>query len=128
MRLALIAGAMAGLTIYRIVLHVRAPSVLRNAEPSTDAGPDVAANPPSSRLNFITSAVERAAGLCPFETGCLERALTIRMLLWWAGESGHVVVGVRRPGDLLEAHAWVEVDRHAVDGARARFRKLAQLR
>jgi hypothetical protein len=128
MRLALIAGALAGLTIYRFVLRVRARAVLRNATPSTDAGPDVDVHPPSSRLHDITSAVDRAAGLCPFETACLERALTIRTLLWWAGESGHVVVGVRRPGDLLEAHAWVEVDRHAVDGARIRFRKLAQLR
>jgi|GEM_PF-359310 len=54
--------------------------------------------------------VQAAARLGPRPATCLERS----WVLWWflrrAGIAGELVIGVRKCGDRLAAHAWVELD------------------
>ncbi|MDH3716371.1 MAG: lasso peptide biosynthesis B2 protein [Gammaproteobacteria bacterium] len=55
------------------------------------------------------AAVARAAHLVPFGT-CLTRALTLWALLRRRGIETVLKVGVRKHGDALAAHAWLESD------------------
>lgn len=55
-------------------------------------------------------ALDRAAGCGPSRPSCLPRSLTLWWLLRRQGMPAELRIGVRREGDRLEAHAWVEQD------------------
>ena len=56
-------------------------------------------------------ALARAVRLLPSRPSCLVRTLALTELLERAGVPGACIrVGVRRDGDTLDAHAWVELD------------------
>jgi hypothetical protein len=63
----------------------------------------------------VVLAVERAASRLPVVTTCLVRSLVVWYLLARRGQRPQLVIGVRRPGPALEAHAWVEVDGRPVN-------------
>jgi hypothetical protein len=65
----------------------------------------------------LARAVERASRHLPYRPTCLERALVLDRLLGSAALERTLVIGVRRNGDALEAHAWIERDGHALIGA-----------
>lgn len=56
----------------------------------------------------LARAVQRAARRLPFRPTCLEQALALEHLLRSAGLQASVVLGVRRVGATLDAHAWLE--------------------
>jgi hypothetical protein len=57
----------------------------------------------------IANAIQRAARYGLFRPRCLVRALALHRTLEQQGIAGSVVrIGVRRNGDMLLAHAWVE--------------------
>lgn len=65
----------------------------------------------------LVRGVERASRHLPFRPTCLERALVLDRLLGSAGLERTLVIGVRRNGAALEAHAWIERDGRALIGA-----------
>ena len=115
------------LTIYWSLVRLRPNAVTRRARP-WKARRQSCQSCPESLIRVITSSVDRAAELQPLRVGCLEKALTTRRLLTWCGEPASVALGIRRDGDALDAHAWVEVGDHSVDASRPQFRSFAQLR
>jgi len=50
----------------------------------------------------------------PITATCLRQALLLYWLLRRRGLAPELKIGVRRQGDLLDAHAWVELDGHAL--------------
>jgi len=58
----------------------------------------------------VARAVDRAARYCPLPTACLTRSLVLWWLLRRQGHAAELRIGVRRPGEALEAHAWVEYE------------------
>jgi hypothetical protein len=73
-----------------------------------------AAHPPTEPER-VARAVDRAAGHLPRHASCLVRSLVLWYLLARRGQASELVIGVRRPGRALEAHAWVEVDGRPVN-------------
>ena len=59
---------------------------------------------------MLAGLVETAGAYSPLPAACLPRALTLRWLLRRQGIDGTLVFGVQPAGDLLHAHAWVEVE------------------
>ena len=49
-----------------------------------------------------------AARRLPLQGNCLERSLTLWLLLARRGISARLRIGARRSGEKFEAHAWVE--------------------
>jgi Transglutaminase-like superfamily len=67
-----------------------------------------------SRLIWAVNVVSRY--LAP-GSKCLARALTTQLILAWHGHSGELRIGVAKSeAGLLEAHAWVEVQKQVVIG------------
>ena len=64
----------------------------------------------------LARAVQRAARHLPVRPTCLEQALALEHLLRSAGLQASVVLGVRRVGAKLDAHAWLEHGGRAVLG------------
>lgn len=64
----------------------------------------------AARAAATLRALERAAGCGPSRPSCLPRSLTLWWLLRRQGLPAELRIGVRREGDRLEAHAWVEQD------------------
>jgi hypothetical protein len=64
------------------------------------------------RLARLIDGAARVAG-----GRCLARALVLLWMLRWKGAEGVLRVGVRRHGEGLEAHAWVEYDGVVLEGA-----------
>ena len=96
--------------------------VARHIPPAPPCRPDMAPE-------RLAAAVDRAARLSPGSPTCLVRSLVLWYLLARRGQHAQIVVGVRRPGTGLEAHAWVEVDGRPVNDAadvRRRFETFEQ--
>src|SRR5882762_7232105 len=55
-------------------------------------------------------AVRRVSRLLPLRGSCLRESLASVGLLRSLGYAARLVIGVKAPGDPLDAHAWVEVD------------------
>lgn len=93
---------------------------------------DVAAGRPSpsaAAVERIAAAVDIAARNSLPPAKCLSRSLALRRMLRAAGFEADVRIGVARPGDAFEAHAWVEVEGRVVNDApdiAARFHPLEQ--
>ena len=52
---------------------------------------------------------------------CLSRALVTQSLLRAYGTEAAIVIGAKRNGARLAAHAWLEVDGHPIDGRHEQF-------
>jgi hypothetical protein len=63
---------------------------------------------PGETAEQLALAVQRTARRLPFRPTCLEQALALERLLHAAGLDAAVVLGVRRVGRALDAHAWIE--------------------
>jgi hypothetical protein len=59
-------------------------------------------------IDRVARIVDIAARHAPVRVGCLPRALTLQWLLRRRGVPADLRVGVRKEGDRLDAHAWVE--------------------
>ena len=74
-------------------------------ERAGDAAPEAA----EERAARIARAVDRAARRGVFRPKCLVRSMALHRMLERSGLHGSVIrIGVRREGDQLLAHAWVE--------------------
>ena len=78
--------------------------------------------PRPGRLSHETGAqfvlaVRRASRCLPFRPTCLEQALALERLLRNTGLDASVVLGVRRVGATIEAHAWLEHQDQTLLGA-----------
>ena len=62
-------------------------------------------------------AVERIAGLLRVQATCLERAVALTVCLRARLQPARVVIGIKRDGPWLVAHAWVECAGEVVLGA-----------
>jgi hypothetical protein len=84
------------------------------------------------RATSIATALDRAARRGIFRPKCLVRAIALHRMLEHSGVHGSVIrIGVRREGDELLAHAWVEhMGITLVDSPSsvARFSRLAETR
>lgn len=126
-RVLAIGAAFALMSAYWVLLRWRPRAVMGGArlivgQPERSKQP--AAN---ARMREVVSAVDRAAELHPLRPRCLERALASRAMLHWRGEPATVAVGVTRVGDMLDAHAWVEVRHATLDASRPAFTTLIHL-
>ena len=59
-------------------------------------------------VDRIARLVDIAARHAPLRVGCLSRALTLQWILRRRGIDADLRVGVRKQGDRIDAHAWVE--------------------
>lgn len=67
------------------------------------------------RVRRADAALRRAERLLPRRPSCLVRALALAELLARAGVPGSLIrLGVRRDGEAMDAHAWVELDGRVV--------------
>lgn len=91
--------------------------------PEAAAPPDTrharAAGASDARASRVGRAVERVARVLPWHPSCLPQAIATRAMLHRRGIpcEGHVGVVSMSP---LEAHAWVTVDGHVVQGGPVR--------
>lgn len=83
-----------------------AGALVRPAKTPTDAASSEVASP---EVEALADAVRRAARYSPLRPQCLVRAIALARLLRARGYAGaRVRVGVRRQGERMVAHAWVE--------------------
>ena len=75
----------------------------------------------------LARVVDSVAGRFPARTRCLQRSLVLLWLLRRRGIGGRLRIGVRRNGDGVDAHAWVEVARSAVNDSPAHYSQFAVL-
>lgn len=95
--------------------------------PQEGAGDPMAASRPDRYAHWI----EVAARYHIVRARCLHRSLVLHRWLLRDGLASHLRIGVRKEGNLLRAHAWVEVDGRAVHehpGALAAFTPLTSPR
>ena len=71
--------------------------------------------PPDATARMVAAAARRI----PFSSNCLQRSV----VLWWLfrcrGFAAKLWFGSRKEGDLLEAHAWVDLDGRRFDVSEA---------
>lgn len=113
---AIVAGLVL-LTGYHLLLRLAPRRVLARARrtPGVDRVRRYGAPRAEGCLRAVLSAVDRAASLHPCRPQCLERALASQRLLRSMGVPAVLVLGVRRRGGGVEAHAWVEVESRSLD-------------
>ena len=54
--------------------------------------------------------IRGAASLHPLPVACLERSIVLRQMLRRRGVEAELKIGVRREGEKVRAHAWLEHD------------------
>lgn len=124
-----VAAGLVLLTGYHLLLRLSPRRVLaralrtRDADRARPSGPQRA----DGRVRVVLSAVDRAADVHPCRPQCLERALACRRLLRWMGVPAVLVLGVRRHGGGVEAHAWVEIESRSLDARGGDFTPLTFL-
>ena len=77
---------------------------------------------------MLAGLVDTAGAYSPLPAVCLPRALTLRWLLRRQGIAGALCFGVQPAGDLLHAHAWVEVEGVALGETEEMTERYAALR
>ncbi len=88
-------------------LHARLSALpASRSESSGDLAPD--------RMGYLVNA---AASHSLFPASCLTRSLLLAWLLQRRGVSSRLRIGVRKAGDALDAHAWVECEGRPVNDA-----------
>lgn len=95
-----------GLLGIDLVLRWRPSSLL--ADEGTAAAGALSPRVDPQQLTVCQRAVHRAASHHLLPMTCLRRVLCLRWLLARRGYRTRVRIGVRRSGDDLEAHAWLE--------------------
>lgn len=78
-------------------------------------------------VRAAAGAIARLGGSRVIRASCLEQALALVTLMAVRGRSGRMVMGVRRGGAVLQAHAWVECDGQIVLGGGALLDGLTRL-
>ena len=58
----------------------------------------------------VAWAVRAVSARAPVETTCLPRSVAMRHMLRQRGVPATLKLGVRREGEAISAHAWIEVD------------------
>lgn len=71
--------------------------------------------PNEERAIATAQAVATAASRGPYHANCLERSLLLWWMLRWQGIPGELKIGVRREGQTLRAHAWIEHGGHVIN-------------
>ena len=108
----LVAFAWAQLELLRAQVMVwRRPigRLIAEPTPAPEQQGRVARLPMDERTASIARAVDRAARCGVFRPKCLVRSMALHRMLERSGITGSVIrIGVRRNGDDLLAHAWVE--------------------
>ena len=108
----LAAFAWAQLELLRAQVIVWRRPIGRLIAGSTPRQARVSEAPPQAanrRAAHIATAVDRAARRGVFRPKCLVRSIALQRMLERSGIEGSVIrIGVRREGDELLAHAWVE--------------------
>ncbi len=66
----------------------------------------------------IVHAIKRAVKYSLWRNKCLEQAITAKKMLKKRNIPSTIYFGVRKPGDKLEAHAWLKVGERFVVGER----------
>jgi len=107
----LLIQAIVGQPVLRLALWTvgfrRCHAVLNRLAPYSRTAPRA----PGAALEEATraAALVRSAGLCGMlDRRCLTQSLTLWWLLRRRGIESEICIGVRKVGDSLEAHAWVE--------------------
>jgi len=85
-------------------LRVQGLATLQQAIGSTPGGESPGDLPPATVARLVATAARRG----PFRVACLPRALALQGLLRERGIPAELRIGVRKEGDLFQAHAWVE--------------------
>jgi hypothetical protein len=83
--------------------------VRRRAARSAAADAPLAAGPAPAATAHVAAIVAIAARHHLYEMGCLRRSLVTTRLLLRRGVAAVLCLGVRKDGETLQAHAWVEV-------------------
>jgi hypothetical protein len=107
----LVAFAWAQLELLRaqVIVWHRPIGRLITEPPPQPGQPPSASREAVERAANIARAVDRAARRGVFRPKCLVRSLALHRMLERSGIDGSVIrIGVRRDGDELLAHAWVE--------------------
>jgi len=86
--------------------HLRSAAAVERATGA--AGPYDAAAYALGRARQLSVIVEVAAGYAPGPVTCLSRSLLLMGMLAREGIDAELRIGVRKAGDALAAHAWVE--------------------
>ena len=79
---------------------------------------DSSSSPRRTIIDRVSIAVSRVAPALPWRADCLVQSLAARRWLRSAGVPCSLIVGVRREGEELLSHAWLEIDGHVVIGGR----------
>jgi hypothetical protein len=112
-------AALAGLPAAAVTLHFRGlRSCLALSERVASRGASVCALAPDDAMleaMAIARIVRLAATYGPYRATCLPRAVVLWTLLCRRGLNARIRIGVRRPGERLDAHAWVQVDDQPVE-------------
>ena len=95
-----------GVALALRLLNLRA---IRRVIAATSAPPSVA-SVSAQRATRIAHLVSAAARRSPVAATCMARALTLHWLLRLRGMESSLRIGVRKGGENLEAHLWVEHD------------------
>lgn len=83
--------------------------LIAGSTPQPELASDEASQAAEQRAARIARAVDRAARRGVFRPKCLVRSMALHRMLERSGIHGSVIrIGVRREGDELLAHAWVE--------------------
>lgn len=124
-----VAAGLVLLTGYHLLLRLTPRRVLGRARrtPGVDRVRVSGSRRDEGCVRAVLSAVDRAADLHPCKPQCLERALASRRLLRWMGVPAVLVLGVRRNGSGVEAHAWVDIDSRSLDARGRDFTPLTFL-
>ena len=69
---------------------------------------------PAPLIYQVSEQVSRAARNNLYPMSCLRRSLVLQRILRGQGVAAELRIGVRKEGERLEAHAWVEVEGKAV--------------
>jgi transglutaminase superfamily protein len=100
--LRLLLAASALLPAMALRLRVEGLSRLRSRVERVSGGRDALS------IDRVARLVDIAARHSPVRVGCLPRALALQWLLRRRGIEADLRLGVRKEGDRLDAHAWVE--------------------
>ena len=81
---------------------------IRRVIAATSRRPEPGASAPSERAMKMAQLVAAAARRSPVNATCMARALTLHWLLRLRGMESDLRIGVRKVGERLDAHLWVE--------------------
>lgn len=106
--------AVAELAIARLRLSAQGPERLLAAG---NDSPHANLSPIQTHLiDRVAFAIPRAAARVPWRATCLVQALAARRWLAREGIASQLVLGARKDGDALDAHAWLTVGDRVVIG------------